>query len=355
MSRAVRRRGPARWTGLARGARARLAAVGSTARSIAPAALVALAAVLSASIAPSGASVARAAIRVEAPDALSNDRGAVAAAIDRALPDLETFFGAPLAADYLVTIAASRPAFVVAARGVPAWGIGVAIPSERRVVLLAARAAPAGTAIAKVAVHEVAHLFIHEAGGDDVPRWLDEGLAIFLSGEDRGASFWDLALAIVGDNAYYLGEIETRFPAREGAAHLAYYESLTAVQFIVRRWGAASIPRLLRETRAAGFDAATAAVLGMSPEEFEEAWETDLRRRTRWVVWTAGGVPAASLFALLFLAAVIRKRIAGARKLARWEAEERRAAETDASRAGTTPPVSAPGPRGEGGPGPGTC
>ncbi len=324
----MRRRGPTRWTGLAAVARERLAAVRSAIRSVALAALIA---VPSALIAAPGASVARAEVRVEAPDALLGDRRAVATAVERALPDLESFFGAPLATDYVVTIAPSRPVFVAAARGVPAWGIGVAIPSERRVVLLGTRAAPAGTAIGKVAVHEVAHLFIHEAGGDEVPRWLDEGVAIFLSGEDRGASFWDLALAIVGDNAYYLSEIAWRFPAREGAARLAYYESLTAVQFIVRRWGAASIPRLLREARAADFDAAAASVFGMSPDEFEEAWETDLRRRTRWVVWTAGGVPAASVLVLLFLAAVVRKRIAGARKLARWEAEERRAAEAEAS------------------------
>jgi hypothetical protein len=274
----------------------------------------------------------------------------VTTAIAQSRPDLEAFFGAPLAADYVVSIAPSRPAFVAASRGVPAWGIGVAIPSERRVVLLATRAAPAGTSIGKVAVHEVAHLFIHEAGGDDVPRWLDEGLAIFLSGEDRGASFWDLALAVVGDNAYYLSEIEVRFPAREGAAHLAYYESVTAVQFIVRRWGAESIPRLLRETRAADFEAASLSVLGMSPDAFEEAWEADLRHRTRWVVWTASGVPFASLFALLFLAAVVRKRIANARQLARWGAEERRAAEAGASGEGAVPgypPPAHPTPSGD--------
>lgn len=296
------------------------------------------------------AAPALAAIQVEAPPSLDGDRRLVEAALARALPNLEAFFGAPLARDYRVTIAPSRSTFAAAAPGIPIWGIGVAIPSQSRVVLLATRAAPARMSIGSVAVHEIAHLFIHELGGDRVPRWLDEGIAVYISGEDRGASFWDLARAVVGDNAYYLSEIAERFPAREGAAHLAYYESLNAVQFIVREWGPAAIPRLLRATRTDGYEAATAAVLGMPSDAFEEAWEADLEKRTRWVTWTAGGLPAASLMALLFLVAVARKRILAARKLARWEAEER---EELGPRPPFDPPID-PTPRERDATGPGT-
>jgi hypothetical protein len=266
--------------------------------------------------------------RVDAPAALAAEARAVAAAVERALPGLEAFFGEPLPRDVRIVLAPTPAAFVDATGGgLPAWAIGVAIAGEARIVVLGERVAPAGTRTGPVAVHEVAHLFVDALGGPDVPRWLDEGIAVSLSGEDRGASFWDLARALVADGSLSLDEIAHRFPSREATARLAYYESLTAVQFIARTWGAASIPDLLRATRVYGFGEALRDLYGMSPDDFEEAWDRDLRRRTRWVVWTADGLPFAAAVTLLFAAAVVRSRVRARRQLARWAADEARAAE----------------------------
>ncbi len=229
----------------------------------------------------------------------------------------------------------------------PAWAIGVALPAESRVVVTAERAAGSLGSAGSVTVHEIVHLFVHETGGDDVPRWLDEGIAVYLSGEDRGASFFDLARALVTDDALFLSEIARRFPANEARARLAYYESLTAVQFIARRWGPESIASLLRAVRADGYETAVRAAYGVSPDEFEDAWERDLRHRTRWVGWTADGAPFAVLFAVLSLAAVVRKRIVGRRRIAEWEAQERSEApeEVEAPEPPEpSPPPQPPGP-----------
>jgi hypothetical protein len=263
-------------------------------------------------------------IRIEAPPTLDAERRDVEAAFARALPGLEAFFGGPLARAYTVELVATRAAFVAATGGrVPAWAVGVALSDEARVVVTSAHAGGPRASTGSVAVHEIVHLFVGEVGGDDVPRWLNEGVAVYLSGEDRGASFFDLARALVTEDALYLSEIEDRFPVDEARVRLAYYESLTAVQFIERRWGAAAIPELLRAIRAGGFDAAIRAVLALSPDDFEDAWERDLRHRTRWVGWTADGAPFALLFALLSVAAIVRKRVLGRRRIAEWEAEER--------------------------------
>jgi hypothetical protein len=268
----------------------------------------------------------QAGIRVEAPDALAGERRDVEREIERSLPLIVEFFGDTLAADYTIAMTRTAAEFVSATGGrAPAWAIGVAIPSERRVVLLSERMAPPGTRAGRVAVHEIVHLFVAEASAGRAPRWLDEGIAVYISGEDRGASIYDLARAIFTENVLFLDEISRRFPESDASARLAYYESLTAVQFIARNWGAASLRDLLEATALYGYDDAMRTVFGLSADELEFEWYRDLRRRTRWVGWVGDGLPFAMLMTLLVLAAWLRKRIISQRRLARWAEEEAQA------------------------------
>jgi Peptidase MA superfamily len=265
-------------------------------------------------------------LRFEAPEELARERREVEREVERSLPLIAEFFGDTLAADYTITMTRTPAEFVSASGGrAPAWAIGVAIPSERRVVLMSERMAPPGTRVARVAVHEVVHLFVAEASAGRAPRWLDEGIAVYLSGEDRGASIYDLARAIFTENVLFLDEISRRFPESDASARLAYYESLTAVQFIARNWGAASLRDLLEATARYGFDDALRTVFGVSADELEFEWYRDLRRRTRWVGWVGDGLPFAMVMTLLLVAAWVRKRVIAQRKLARWAEEEAQA------------------------------
>ena len=269
-----------------------------------------------------------ASLRIESPDELAGERADVEREIERSLPLIEEFFGDTLRADYTITMTRTPAQFVSATGGrAPAWAVGVAIPSERIVVLASERMAPPGTRIGRVAVHEIVHLFVAEASAGRAPRWLDEGIAVYLSGEDRGASIYDLARAIFTENVLFLDEISRRFPESDASARLAYYESLTAVQFIARNWGAASLRDLLEATALYGYDDAMRTVFGLSPDELEFEWYRDLRRRTRWVGWVGDGLPFAMMTTLLVVAAWVRKRIIGQRRLARWAEEEAQAEE----------------------------
>jgi len=281
------------------------------------------------------ASHASAGLRFESNDALASELRQIEAEVARAMPSLVEFFGDSLAGDYVVELAGTPAEFVNATSGrAPVWAIGVAMPRDGRVVLLSERFTPPGTRVPRVAVHEIIHLFVSEAAEGEAPRWLDEGIAVYLSGEDRGATIYDLAKALYTENVLFLDEIARRFPESGASARLAYYESLTAVQFIARNWGAASLPDLLAASARYGYDDALRATYGMSTDEFEFEWYRDLRRRTRWVGWVGEGIPLAALMTLLVVAAWARKRVVARRRLARWEREEAEAdAGADAARA----------------------
>ncbi|MFN0152478.1 MAG: peptidase MA family metallohydrolase [bacterium] len=269
------------------------------------------------------ASSALAGLRFESSDALAIERREIESEVTRSLPSLVEFFGDSLAGDYVIELTGTPAEFVNATSGrAPVWAVGVAMPREGRVVLQSERFTPPGTRVGRVAVHEIIHLFVAEAADGGAPRWLDEGIAVYLSGEDRGATIYDLAKALYTENLLFLDEIARRFPESGASARLAYYESLTAVQFIARNWGAASLRDLLDATARYGYEDALRATYGMTSDELEFEWYRDLRKRTRWVGWVGEGVPLAALMTLLVVAAWARKRAVARRRLARWEREE---------------------------------
>jgi len=70
----------------------------------------------------------------------------------------------------------------------------------------------------------------------DIPRWLDEGFAMYSA---REWGLWDrvnLIAAVLTDNLIPLGEIRSVNTFSESRAQLAYQESALAVQF-EQEWG----------------------------------------------------------------------------------------------------------------------
>jgi tetratricopeptide (TPR) repeat protein len=86
--------------------------------------------------------------------------------------------------------------------------------------------------------HELAHVFVLEAGGGDVPGWLNEGLAQWLE-PDRARALERARQTLEGSEPFPLAELETS-PARwddpERIAR-AYAQSLLVVDFLVESYG----------------------------------------------------------------------------------------------------------------------
>ncbi|CAN5254680.1 hypothetical protein BH18GEM1_BH18GEM1_16680 [soil metagenome] len=240
------------------------------------------------------------------------------------------FRPAPVAAaglppeSFHVIVAPSESAFRALTGGrAPDWGLAVAFPRLRRVVLRSPRlTGQSGADPATVLRHELGHLYLDVAagksGGGALPRWFNEGFAAFYADEWRWVSPIRLAWGRLTGSLTPLSQLAEGFP--HAAPELAYIQSMAAVRGLRERGGDAGIALLLDRVRAgASFDAALRATYGLTLGQFYAGWESHLGREYGW------GVAATDERALWVLLAAL---VAGAyffrrRRVAR-EIERRR-------------------------------
>ncbi|MBM4408744.1 MAG: hypothetical protein FJ038_09160 [Chloroflexi bacterium] len=128
--------------------------------------------------------------------------------------------------------------------------------------------------------HELAHLVFHTAVDNpyhDPPRWLNEGLAVYESEGYGSSDRLRVAAAVDSGQLIPLVGLAGLFPTTYDQFALAYAESVSAVDFLVRTHGADALVRLIR-SYADGItdDEAFEAAIGISVAEFDAAWQRDV-------------------------------------------------------------------------------
>ena len=215
------------------------------------------------------------------------------------------------------------------ASGVPAGIAGYAIPSRDLAVLLPERVPHYPyDSLDVLLLHEVTHVLASRAaGGNQVPRWWNEGLALVAS---RGWSLGDRSRVVLGAVSGIpasTGELEASFDGRSYDVATAYALSGALVHHLIARHGPELVPATL-ERVAAGedFEDAFAAVAGVSLRRAEATFWGRYRLWYRWVPFvTSGAALWAGVTALAVLAGVRRRqRDAAIRR--RWDEEEAAAA-----------------------------
>jgi hypothetical protein len=124
--------------------------------------------------------------------------------------------------------------------------------------------------------HELAHLVFHEAVDNPYqypPRWLNEGLAVYLSkGYDDGDRR-QVEGAAGGDTIIPLEGLGGQFPTRPGRQSLAYAESISAVDYFVDAYGQDRLVKLIAAFGdGLGIDGAFLAATGDDFAAFDAAW-----------------------------------------------------------------------------------
>jgi hypothetical protein len=128
--------------------------------------------------------------------------------------------------------------------------------------------------------HELVHLVFDTAVDNPYhfpPRWLNEGLATYLTegftSRDRSS-----VEAAAGDGSLIpLRGLGAQFPTTRERFFLAYAESTSAVDFLIRRHGQDALVRLVR-SYATGLtdDEAFEQAIGMPLDAFDAAWRDEL-------------------------------------------------------------------------------
>jgi hypothetical protein len=130
--------------------------------------------------------------------------------------------------------------------------------------------------VANVLPHELTHLVFNTAVKNPYhfpPRWLNEGLAVYLA-QGYGADDRALVRGAARDGGIMpLASLTGQFPTTRDRFFLAYSESVSAVDYLIRTYGRPALVKLVR-SYAAGVtdDEAFKAALGIDATAFGTAW-----------------------------------------------------------------------------------
>lgn len=217
---------------------------------------------------------------------------------------LENKLGLPFDLRPTVVPAPDRAAF--RRLGGKAWFTAFAAPHKDLVVLDLSRLDQRPGDLYATLKHEYAHLLLHHAiDRRRLPRWLDEGVAQWVS--DGWSEYLPearntlLPQAAAAGRLFFLDDLAGRFPADRQGIQLAYEQSRSFVNYLVRHFGEAAL-RALLQALAAGSAPREAfeEVLGADLDTVEDEWRTGLHKPASWMASLAGHV-----YGLLFFGAAV--------------------------------------------------
>jgi hypothetical protein len=162
----------------------------------------------------------------------------------------------------------------------PEWGVALAFPASRRVLLQGRGAGSDAGDPSETLRHELAHLALHERLGDLPDRWFDEGYASVAAREWRREDVLatNVALALRGTPSFE--QLEESFAGGSSAAQAAYalsFRAVTELASLDPERGLALFFRYWETSRS--LDAAVRQAFGTTLAAFEREFQQRTRRR----------------------------------------------------------------------------
>jgi len=131
----------------------------------------------------------------------------------------------------------------------------------------------------QVIPHELTHVAFSDAVDNPYgsqPDWLNEGLAVYLS---QGYDSSDRNLvkqAAKSGKLLPLATFRAYFFLDSNRIYQSYAEAVSAVDFLIRKYGEGSVQKLLKAYHAGSTDEeAFQSALGVTPDAFDKAWMAD--------------------------------------------------------------------------------
>lgn len=225
----------------------------------------------------------------------------------------------------VIVIAPSADDFYRIARGsVPHWGAAVALSDRNIVLLKSGRWASVRNDWSSLLSHELAHLAVHNLSrGFPIPRWLNEGIAVSVSGELNITQRSEIARALLTGKVFALDELEDLHSFSGNEARQAYSQAVLAVDYFRERFGGSAMVLLLNQLgRGHPFDGAFQTATGESFAGFEKKWRRHLWKHYFYYILLGINSWIWGFILVLVMVAVIVVRRRNRRTHRRWEAEE---------------------------------
>jgi len=209
---------------------------------------------------------------------------------------------------------------------IPDWGEGIADASRNLIILKTDNLLQKRDRLLKLVRHEVAHILIGRgvAQPETLPRWFNEGIAIYFSYDEDFAGGSAISKAILSNSVVPLNEIEELLDFQSEKARLAYEESYSAILLLEEEFGFAGITEIIARLKIGqGFDQAFEDQTGHTLAEFELDWLRYAERKYRWrflldfetYLWIG--------ILLLFVSGFAAIKWRNRQTVKRWEEEDR--------------------------------
>ncbi|HPG38657.1 MAG TPA: peptidase MA family metallohydrolase [bacterium] len=230
-----------------------------------------------------------------------------------------------------VYIAPSRRDFRNVLRGrLPHWTGAFATPANSSMTIRSPRWDKDNDFKATI-IHELFHLLIHhKMKNTAIPRWMDEGLAIFYSGEQRWITSGALSKALATNSVIPLAQIDRVLKFHRAKAELAYQESYSAIQYLLATYDIDAV-RIILDGLAAGqqLDSCFMNATGSPFNAFEKEWLNSAKKHYKWF-WLADlDNYLWILIIVLFILVGLLVRLRNRKKMQEWQLEAEAEKDTD--------------------------
>jgi hypothetical protein len=211
-------------------------------------------------------------------------------------------------------------------RNFPDWGIACAIPHRDLIILKSPLKFKYQRPFSQVVTHELSHILLGRfSRGARIPRWLDEGFAMYHSQEWRIGQDIAVARAVLTGSALPLSQIESMNAFKESQAQLAYTESFLAVSYLYREYGQGTVQELVGHlAKGSNLDAAFLKTIGSNYLSFQLEFAKYIETEYNWTSILGDTLAIWIGLAFLFIFLYFLKMRRAHKTLKRWKQEESR-------------------------------
>ncbi len=208
----------------------------------------------------------------------------------------------------------------------PDWVLGVAYHNLSLIIIKSPGEVRSGHYdLKKTFIHELTHILLGTTFRDaeHIPRWLNEGLAMYESREWSFNRVSTITQAVLTDSLLPLSEITHTFPKKRKEVELAYCQSFYLISFIIAKYGREKFHKFIQYySKERMLEDALLTVYGINLNRLEKNWHSYLKMRFSWIpIMTSTGT-LWFLITLIFLCSYIKRRHKASLTLKQWDEEE---------------------------------
>jgi hypothetical protein len=209
---------------------------------------------------------------------------------------------------------------------IPDWASGVAYHTLLLIILKSPREVRGMRYnLKKTFTHELSHVLLGSVfkGDERIPRWLNEGVAMYESREWSFTRASAITQAVLTDSLLPLSEITYSFPDERREAELAYCQSFYLISFLVTEYGRERFHNFIRYySKEKMLEDTLLKVYGINLWQLENKWHSYLKMRLSWIPIITSTSTLWFIITLIFIVGYIRKKQKANVTLQQWEKEE---------------------------------